>query len=159
GWIEDQLAPMTPLGFFSLFPVAELLIVLALLTALVVLSTLLLTYWRIRRPGSWLTRPIPLLRPPRIRMRVRAGLVLIALLGLDLGWETVAWRNWRLRERYRSLVANFTSSEAVSRDALQRVERELASLDADAPEWPGDTRTGAARAAARAYRRDQLRRE
>src|SRR5262249_54658162 len=81
GWIDDQLAPMTPLGFFSLFPVAELLIALALLAALLVLSILLLAHWLIRRPGSWLTRPIPLLRLPRIRMRVRAGLVLIALLG------------------------------------------------------------------------------
>ena len=158
-WVDDQLAPMTPLGVFSLFPVAEFLIALALLAALLVLVILLLASWRTRRPGSWLARPIPLLRLARIGIRVRTALALIAIVGLELGWEIVAWRSWRLREHYRSLVANYASSEAVSRESLQRLERALASLDGDAPEWPGDTRTAAARAADRAYQRDQLRRD
>ncbi len=156
-WVDDQLAPLTPLGFFSLFPVAEFLIPLALLAALLVLVVLLFAPWWTRRHGSWLTRPISLLRLPRIGMRVRTALALIAIVGLDLGWETVAWRNWRLRDHYRNRLANYTSSEATWREELRRVERQLASLDAVDPERPGDTRTAAARAAQRAYQRDQLR--
>jgi tetratricopeptide (TPR) repeat protein len=157
-WVDGQLAPMTPIGFLSLFTPVDLGILVALVAALSILLVVLAAQWRIQRTGTWWARPIPPLRIPRIGIRLRTALALIAILGLDLGWEIVAWRNWRVSEHYRGLAGGYASNESICRESLKRVESELVRLDSDTSVWREDSRTPAARAAARAYLQDQLRR-
>jgi tetratricopeptide (TPR) repeat protein len=157
-WAKGRLAPMTPVGLITLFPPADLLILAALLTALCVLLVLLPGQWRDQRDGSRWTRPIRLLRLPRIGIRVRTAMALIAILGLDLGWEIVAWRNWRLSEQYRGRAVAYGERVASWRESLKRLERQLAGLDAETSVWPEDSWTPAARAAQRAYSRARLHR-
>jgi hypothetical protein len=92
-------------------------------------------------------------------------MVLIAFLALELGWEIVSWRAWRLREQYRGLLYRHTTSEASCLESLRQAERELARLEAyawESPElmgaWPEDTRTAAARTAERDNTLDRLNR-
>jgi hypothetical protein len=153
-WAKGRLAPMTPTGFFSLFPVADLAILVALLIALFILVVLVQARWRDERYGTWLTARIVLFRQPDIRMRVRAMMALIAILGLDLGWEIVGWRNWRLSERYRLRAAVHSQEEAQYRAMLQNVERRLAALDTRNRASSENALTSAALAAQMAYSRD-----
>ena len=127
-WAVGHLAPMTLIGFLSLFSPAELGVLFTLLAGLTVLVILLSARWRVKWYGSWLTKPIALLRLPRIGVRVRTAMVLIAILGVYLGCETVAWRNWRLGDRYRRVAANYASAEARYRQSLKSVESERAGL-------------------------------
>jgi hypothetical protein len=157
-WWGGRLAPKTPLGFLSLFPVGDLVFFLALVSVLIILLTLLAAQWRDQRSASRLTRPMSLLQFPRIGMRVRTTLALVAVVGLELGWETVAWRNWRVSERYRGHAARFASSESNCRAWRKSLEKELAGLNSPSV-WPNDTRTPPAQAADRAYSRDRLGRE
>ncbi len=158
-WADDRLAPMTPIGFITLFPLFDLLILAALLTALCILLVMLPTQWRNQQTGSWWTRPVSLHRLPRIGIRVRTAMVLIAILGLDLGWEIVAWRSWRLRQKYLGQAGSYGRSEAHWRDGILQSELQLAGLDREAPALAEDSRTPAARAAQRAYSRDLWQRE
>jgi hypothetical protein len=151
---------MTPIGFISLFPVADLIILVALLSALSILLVLLMALWRDQSSGSWLTNTFPLHWIPRIRLRVRTPLVVIAILGLELGWEVVAWRSWPLRNTYLGQVGHYTGREADCAKRLQEIEKQLAAIDAGAPLWhENETSTAAARAADRDHYRDRLRRE
>jgi hypothetical protein len=159
GWADGRRAPMTPFGFLTLFPLSDLLILGALLTALCVLLVLLPGQWRDRASLSWLRMPIRLFRVPRLGMRVGTTMILIAILGLDLGWELVAWRNWRLRERYLGQTSTYGSSEVYWKDAMRQAESRLARLEAETSVAPEeDSSTPAARAAERAYHRDNERR-
>ncbi|MGP0064010.1 MAG: hypothetical protein ACLQGP_10490 [Isosphaeraceae bacterium] len=154
-WFDGRLAPMTPGGFLTLFPRSELFILIALLASLGILMFLLAAQVRHRRTWAWLTRSIPRLRLLRIGMRVGTTMILIAILGLDLGWEIVAWRNWRLRERYLGLASSYRTSEAANRDSLHRAEIQIARLDADSSMGPEEASwTPAAQAAVRAFSRD-----
>ena len=155
-WVSGGLAPMTPSGFMTLFPIADLLSLLALLAALGILLVLLAGQWRRnQRTGSWLTRSIPLSRLMRIGVRVRTAMVLIAILGVYLGFEIVSWRNWLLRERYLGQAHRFGESEAVWRDSRHNAEVRLARLDEATSLGPEeDSWTPAARAAVRAYNHD-----
>ena len=155
-WTNGGHAPMTPTGFMTLFPIFDLLSLLALLGALGILLVLLAGHWRRnQRTGSWLTRSIPLSRLPRIGVRVRTAMVLIAILGLDLGLEIVAWRNWRLRERYQGQAHQFGKSEAFWRDSRHNAEVRLAKVERDTSLGPEmDSWTPAARAAVRAHSHD-----
>ena len=155
-WANGRLAPMTPTGFITLFPLSDLLILLALLAALCGLLVLLPTHWRNRQAESWSTRSISLARLPRIGMRVRTAMILIAIIGIDLGWEIVAWKNWRLREQYRGRAAMHGQQEDRWRESLLTAESQLASLGAETSARPEDTETPAARAALRAFSRDRL---
>jgi hypothetical protein len=156
-WADGRRAPMTPVGFLTLFHPVELGLLLALLTTLSILVILLPPRSRIQRMGSWISKPITSLRFPRISVRVQTAMVLIAVLGLYLGWENVAWRTWRLRDRYRRMAANYALEEARWLESLKRDESELARLDARTLVLPDDTLTPAAQAASRTYRRDSLR--
>ncbi len=154
-WASGGLAPMTPSGFTTLFPIADLLSLLALLVALGILLFLLAAQWRDRWTGSLLTRSIPLFRLPRVGVRVRTAMVLIAILGLGLGLEIVAWRNWKLRVGYLGQAHKFDESEASWRNTRHNYEVRLAKSDADATMGPErDSWTPAARAAARAHDHD-----
>ena len=136
-------------------PASELFILIALLASLGILMFLLAAQVRHRRTWAWLTRSIPRLRLLRIGMRVGTTMILIAILGLDLGWEIVAWRNWRLRERYLGLASSYRTSEAANRDSLHRAEIQIARLDADSSMGPEEASwTPAAQAAVRAFSRD-----
>ena len=157
-WVHGRFAPLTPAGFISLFSPAELGVLLALLAALPILIFVLTPRWRTRRIGSWLTKPIASLRLPRIGVRVRTAMALIAILGLYLGWENVAWRNWRLSDRYRRMAAEYALRESECRGSLKYIERELAGFDMIKWQWPEGAMTPAAEAAVKAYNRDGLRR-
>ncbi len=158
-WTQGRLAPMTPTGFVTLFPAADLAVLVALLIALFILAVLFQAEWRAGRSGTWLTTRITLFRRPDIRMRVRAMMALIAILALVLGWEIVAWRNWRLSERYRRQAAVHAQGENQYKALLQNLEGRLADLDTS--NWASSevALTPAALAAQRAYRRDTWIRE
>jgi hypothetical protein len=156
-WADGRRAPMTPIGFLTLFHPVELGVLLALLATLSILVILLLPRSRIARMGPWISKPITSLRLPRISVRVRTAMVLIAVLGLYLGLEIVAWRSWRLSDRYRRQADLYALEEARYLESLKRIESELVRLDARTLVLPDDTLTPAAQAASRAYRRDSLR--
>ena len=156
-WADGRRAPMTPIGFVNLFHPVELGVLLALLATLSILVILLPPRSRIQRMGSWISKPITSLRLPRISVRVRTAMVLIAVLGLYLGWENVAWSTWRLRDRYRRMAANYALEEARYLGWLKRDESVLATIDGRTLVLPDDTLTPAAQAASKAYRRDSLR--
>ncbi len=159
-WCHGRVAPLTPIGFITLFPLSDLLILVALTTALSVLLILVPALWCPQRTGPRLTRPITVFRPPRIRLRVRTALAAIAILGLYLAWEISAWRAWPLRERYRGQVVAYIDRESVCRTFLRRIENELATIDRGAqPPSEIETRSASARAAEVAARHDQLRRD
>jgi tetratricopeptide (TPR) repeat protein len=155
-WFNGRYAPMTPTGFVTLFPIPDLFLLGALLTALCVLLVLLPTQWRNQRAGSWSSRARSLFRLPRIGVRVRTAMILIAVIGIDLGWELVAWKNWRLWERYRGQAVAYARQEGQSLEALHRAEIQLASLDTETSVPAKDTETPAARAADKAFSRDRL---
>jgi hypothetical protein len=156
-WADGRRAPMTPVGFLTLFHPVELGLLLALLAILSILVILLPPRSLIQRIGSWISNPITSLRLPRISIRVQTAMVLIAVLGLYLGWENVAWRAWRLRDRYRRMAANYALEEARYLRWLKSDESELARIDGRSLVLPDDTLTPAAQAASKAYRRDSLR--
>jgi hypothetical protein len=157
-WAHGRLAPMTPVGFVTLFSPAELGVLLALLAALSVLILGLTPRWGNQGIGSWLSRPILSLRLPRIGLRVRTAMVLIAVFGLYLGWEMATWRKWRLSDRYRRLATQYALKETESRESLKGVESVLAGFDLIKWAWQDDAMTPAAQAAVKAYNRDSYRR-
>ena len=56
---------------------------------------------------------------------------LIAILGLEYGWESVEWNKWHLCQRYLGLADGYASSAAKSRSMLRRAQAELMRLDAE----------------------------
>ncbi len=153
-WAAGGLSPLTPFGFFSLFPTFDLLILGALVIAVVIPVLMLSAPSRDSQPGPWHFRAIGELRVPRIRVRVRMILVLIAIVGLDLGWEIVASRKWKLRKRYLAKAQGFASEAGRARDYLRYKQGELARFEAGSTGWSEERMTPAARAAEQAYARD-----
>ena len=153
-WAAGGLAPWTPFGFLSLFPANDLLMLGALVTAVVILVLMLSAPSRDSRLRPWHSQAIGELRVPRIRLRVRMILVLIAIVGLDLGWEIVTWREWHLSERYLAKSQGFASAAGRARDYLRYKESELARFEAGSPRWSENRLTPAARAAEQAYERN-----
>jgi len=163
-WIHGSLAPMTPMGFVSLFTASDLGILGSLLVALCILLVLRLAQRRQHRAQSLFDKPIPLNRLPRLATRVRTAMVLIAVLGLELGWEIVAWRNWRQSEQYHERANRYAAEEDRERGRLEFFASELAGVGKGVSErrpcpWPKGNSTAAARAADTAYYRDQLNHE
>jgi tetratricopeptide (TPR) repeat protein len=156
-WAAGGLAPLSPLGFLSLFATHDLLLAGALLTAALILAVMLSAPAREVHRGPWLAQSVGEFRVPRIRIRVRTILVLIAIVGIELGWEIVASRKWRLSEQYFARAHGYRNSLAFAREQLRFNERQLARLDAGDLWWIEDGMTSAARAAEKAYRRDRIR--
>ncbi len=117
-WLAGGHAPVTPFGFLSLFPAYDLAILAALLTAIVVLAIMLAAPARDGLPGPWHAQAIGDLRMPRIRVSVRMILALIAIVGVDLGWEIVTSRKWHLSELYFAKSHGFANSAARARESL-----------------------------------------
>jgi hypothetical protein len=154
-WAHGRLAPLTPIGFLTLFHPVELGVFLVLLAALFILVVLLPPRWRIQRIGAWLSKPITSLWPPRISVRVRTAMLLIAVLCLCLAWENIAWKTWRLKERYRLLSADYALKETDSRNyLLKHFPRDPDKFDWNKLVLPEDALTPAAQNAIRAYERD-----
>ena len=130
-WTLGRIAPMTPTGFLSLFPIWDMLLAGLLLAATVVLLTILLRRSDGGERGPWLTEPIRELRFRRFRFRYWMILGLIAILGLEYGWESVEWNKWHLCQRYLGLADGYASSAAKSRSMLRRAQAELMRLDAE----------------------------
>ncbi len=156
GWVAYHDAPLTPVGFLSLFPIYDLLTLGALLTALAVLLIVITAQWRGERRGSWWTKSLASSVFPGLGMRVRTVMAVIAILGILLGWEIVAWRNWRIARNLLAQAASHREHEGFWIDELQLYERDLARLDSDASGSSDDRQTPEARAASKAYWRDQL---
>jgi hypothetical protein len=131
GWAAGRIAPMTPTGFLTLFPMWDMLLAGLLLGAIVVLSSILLRRSTGGERGPWLTEPIGELRFRRFRFRYWTIIGLIVILGLECAWESVEWRKWHLRERYLGLADGYASSADRSRIMLRRVQAELIRLDAE----------------------------
>jgi hypothetical protein len=158
-WLAGHEAPLTPIGFLSRFPPFDLLLAGSLLTAMVILLIILSAPSGGGQHGFWLTEPIGELNLSRLGLRVRTILVLIAIVGLDLGWEVVSWRKWRLSEQYLVLVDWYGSSETSSRAWMERATVMLAKLELGTSQLLGNTSTPAARAAAKAYHIDRIHRD
>ncbi|MDR3634250.1 MAG: hypothetical protein P4L84_10615 [Isosphaeraceae bacterium] len=154
-WADDGLmAPRTPSGLISIFDLEDLLVATALLLALVLLSAALSVTWS---GGTLPTRAeVPLRWLPLGRFRLRTALVAIALVGLYLGWELDAWRSWELWRRYHGAAERYRMIEASYSATLRSWHADLAAIEMNSREWPGDTRAEEARAADRAFRRDML---
>jgi tetratricopeptide (TPR) repeat protein len=90
-------------------------------------------------------------------LKVRTLLILIAVIGVELGWEIVAWRNWHLREMYRALAGDNAQHEMRARELLRHVETMLAVRQNEDSGWFGANPE--ARVAERAYRRDRFGRD
>jgi len=159
-WANRRLGPRTPLGFLSLFPAVDLMIAGALLTAVVVVIVLLRNPGSDGLPGSGLARPIRFLRPRGVSLRVRTILVIIAILALELGWEVVAWRAWRLRENYLKETSRLISIETAYEKQLQGIKSARAKLEAG-PWLVGvqETYTAEAKAAILSHDHDRLMRD
>jgi tetratricopeptide (TPR) repeat protein len=159
-WANRRVGPTTPLGLLSQFPSDDLWIAGALLVAIGIVLVLLGHHGRGGQAGSGLTRRIRLLRPRGISLRVRTVLVLIAILALELGWEVVAWRAWRLREIYLAQKIRIISNQKSYRDNLNRTNAQLANLEAGLWLFGDQTMyTAEAKAASLSYYRDRLMRE
>jgi hypothetical protein len=140
-WSAGRLAPMTAIGLLSLFPVFDLLLAVVLLAAIVVLLIKLLARSKGGQRGSFLTENVPQLRFRRFRFRFWTILGLIAVLGLECGWETVEWRKWQLRTRYLDLADGYAASAVQSRMGLRRINGELTRLDVDSAAMHDDAST------------------
>jgi hypothetical protein len=129
-WSAGRLAPMTVTGLVSLFPLFDLLLAAVLLAAIFVLLIKLLGRSKDGQRGSWLTENIPHLHFRRFRFRFWTMLGLIAILGLECGWDAREWKKWQLREQYLDLADGYATSAFQSRFLLQHIHRELTRLDA-----------------------------
>jgi tetratricopeptide (TPR) repeat protein len=91
---------------------------------------------------------------------VRTVLVIIAIVGLESGWEVVAWRAWRLREHYLQRIAGLISISGYYENELKRTQEALANLEKDKGLYGAQLMyTEAAKEAIFAQKRDRLRRE
>jgi len=159
-WANRRVGPTTPLGLLSQFPSDDLLIAAALLIAIGIVLVLLWNPRRGDQAGSTLTRRIRLIWPRGMSLRVRTVLVLIAIVALDLGWEVVGWRAWRLRQSYVERAGDIIVRRKFYEDSFRRIRAELAQLEAG--RWLfGEqmTYTTQAKAAILAFDRDRLTRE
>ena len=156
GWADNSLTPTTALGLLSLFPAGELVLVGGLIVILLVLLILFRAEWQDQRTSLWSTKPIHPFRRLFVT-KVRTLLIVTAVIGLEFGWEIVAWRNWRVRQEYRTQAGRHAKRESTASESLRRVERMLANREEHDFLWPDQT--PAARNAQRAYERDQLERE
>lgn len=123
-WTRGHEAPWTPIGFLSVFDPVDLVIAAALFVVGSFLVFLLIATWsdgstqllaRIRAPISW---------PPSFKVGVRAAMIAVALVALELGWEVNGWKTWELREVYFKKFTEFKSA-ADGRRAFARTLREL----------------------------------
>jgi tetratricopeptide (TPR) repeat protein len=166
-WARWQNGPRTPSGFVSLFGIGELFFAGVLLLALVLLVALPLVAWR-SNSSLWrrLSAPIGWASALAIRFRVRTVLAAIAILGLYLGWEILAWRAWRLRSVYLRNAYQAAVGQSGDLSQLRTRRRMLADLmrlpmpqrDDAAPEQ-GYHRSKAASVARLLADRDRLNRE
>ncbi|HEX3447805.1 MAG TPA: hypothetical protein VHS97_06100 [Isosphaeraceae bacterium] len=155
-WAGGHSAPMTPVGLVSLFPAGELVLVISLIVTLLALLILFRAEWHDLGTTSWSTQPIHPLRH-LLGMKVRTLLVVIAVIGLELGWEIVTWRSWGVSEQYRARAGQYAENESRARESLRRVETMLAGRVEMGLGGPDET--PAARSAEKAFRRDELGRE
>ncbi len=100
-WAAWDDGPRTPSGFLALFDPAELTFSGVLLLALVLLTLVLLSPRETDAP-MWRRMSV---KVGALRFRMRTALVLLAIIGVYLGWEVHAWRTWRLRSDYRRRAA------------------------------------------------------
>jgi hypothetical protein len=155
-WAGGHSAPMTPVGLVSLFPAGELVLVIGLIVTLLALLILFRAEWHDLGTTSWSTKAIHPLRH-LLGMKVRTLLVVIAVIGLELGWEIVTRRSWGVSEQYRARAGQYAENESRARESLRRVETMLAGRVEMGLGGPDET--PAARSAEKAFRRDELGRE
>jgi hypothetical protein len=151
-WSYGYLAPLTPAGLVSLLEPLDVLVGLSLLTAAVLLTTALVARRRGRPEGTAGQAAFG-------RFRVRTALLGVAVIGIYLGWELESWRSWRLSRGFLGRARHYAESEALYTKNVGQIKAELGSLAPSPAPMPGDTRTAEARAAARAFRREHLRRQ
>ena len=137
-WGAGRLAPMTTVGLLSLFPVLDVLLAVVLLAAIFVLVIKLFERAPDSQRVSWLSANLPQSPVSRSRFRFWTVIGLIALLGLEYGWEVAEWKKWHHRERYLGLADGFASSSVQSRKRFRRIHAELTRLDEDGAAEPND---------------------
>ena len=157
-WAGDHLAPTTPVGLLSLFPAGELVLVIGLIVTLLVLLILFRAEWRDLANVVVVNQANPSASPftrnegpnvarcyRRHRSRARVG---------DCDLEKLAECSEQYRARAGQLCRKRVQGErvvATRRDGCLPIARTMTS--------DGLVTTPAARAAERAYQRDELGRE
>jgi hypothetical protein len=128
-WARWQNGPRTPSGFVSLFGIGELCFAGVLVFALVLLIAIpVATRWCDGANWRRLSAPTNGASDAVIRFRVRTALVVIAILGLYLGWEVRSWRTWRLRSAYLTRAAQEASGQTDDLARLQVMRALLVDL-------------------------------
>lgn len=124
-WMGGHEAPLTPMGLLSIFDPLDLLVVVALLFVFGVLVLLVAT----TLAGSslpllsWVKSRIS--RPPSVRLGVKAAMIAIAVVGLELGWEINGWETWRLREKHLKQLEIATNAAAGNMNSVRSLRRDL----------------------------------
>ncbi|MGO9913675.1 MAG: hypothetical protein ACLQIB_03030, partial [Isosphaeraceae bacterium] len=121
GWNDG---PRTPSGFLALFDLGELVFGGVLVLALILLILFLLSPRETDAP-MWRRMSA---KVGALRFRMRTALVLIAIIGVYLGWEIHAWRTWRLRSDYRTQAEQASTAAKSNLSALRSIREERAYI-------------------------------
>jgi uncharacterized membrane protein len=132
-WSGGRLAPRTPLGLLSLFPILDLLLAVVLIAAVLVLLIRNFGPSPDNQRGSLSSEITRLWELRRVRSYFWTAVGLIALLGIGCGWEAVEWKKWHLREQYLAMADGYGASAIQCRRWLRVIHLQLARLGADAP--------------------------
>lgn len=123
-WTRGHEAPWTPVGFLSVFEPVDLVIAAALFVVGSFLVFLLIATWSDGSTKLWARIRTPISWPPSLKVGVRAAMIAVALVALELGWEVNGWKTWELREVYFKKFTEFKSA-ADGRRAYAKSLREL----------------------------------
>lgn len=124
-WMGGHQAPWTPVGLLSVFDPIDLLVVLALLFVFGVLAILLAMTWTVRSLLLLSRVKKRILWPPSLKLGVRAAMIAIAVVGLELGWEINGWETWRLREKHLKELKTATNAATGNMDSVRSLRRDL----------------------------------
>ena len=123
-WAAWDDGPRTPSGFLALFDPGELSVAGVLLAALVLLTVLLLSPREADAP-MWRRMSA---KVGALRFRMRTVVVLLAIIGVYLGWEVHAWRSWRLRSHYRRQAGQASQGVNGNLSTLRSIREERAHI-------------------------------
>jgi hypothetical protein len=117
GWNDG---PRTPSGFLALFDMGELVFCGVLLLALILLIVFLLSP-RDADAAMWRRMSA---KVGALQFRTRTAFVLIAIIGVYLGWEIREWRAWRLRSDYLRQAGQASKAAEGNLSTLRSIQEE-----------------------------------
>jgi tetratricopeptide (TPR) repeat protein len=158
-WAGGEHGPLTPIGCLSLFPAVDLVVAGALLAAIAILAIMLAAPAPAGEPGVWINQTVGELRFPGLAFRVRTALALVAILGLELGWEVIGSRRSVAADHVREQARRHVMSEQLTQRSIKNGENQLRRLAAGDSILLNKRATPAALAAQKAYHTDRIRKE